>query len=271
MATPGRNTPDNLEQRLREAPYGFDFYRAVRALEAQHADYPRVGFSERLSQDFLRLGQQPSLSFAPSTLDRVEDAPGDATLRRVINFLGLCGPNGPLPQHLTDYARDRQRNAHDPTLTRFLDIFHHRVLSFFYRAWAANRKNVDFDRPDEARFATFFGSMFGIGSPALRNRDAVPDVAKLFFTGRLSALGRNAEGLEAILTDFFRLPARVFQFFGHWVEMPRQNLCRLGESPDTGSLGVNAVAGSRKFEAQLKFRIRLGPMGLADLQRLLPG
>ena len=271
MATPSGNTSDNLSQRLRQAPYGFDFYRAVRALEAQHPEYPRVGFSERLGQDFLRVGQQPSLAFAPSTLDRVEDAPGGAALRLLVNFLGLCGPNGPLPQHITEYARDRQRNAHDPTLVRFLDIFHHRMLSFFYRAWAANQKNVDFDRPDEVRFATYFGSLFGIGSPALRGRDAVPDVAKLFFTGRLSALGRNAEGLEAILADFFGLPVRVLQFVGHWVEIPRQNLCRLGASPDTGSLGVNAVAGSRKFEAQLKFRIRLGPMGLADLQRLLPG
>ena len=269
MATPGGNTSDNLGRQLQETPYRFDFYRAVRALEAQHPEYPRLGFSERLGQDFIRFGQQPSLSFAPSTLDQVDNLPGGA-LRLLVNFLGLCGPNGPLPQHMTEYARERQRNAHDPTLTRFLDVFNHRMLSFFYRAWAANQKNVDFDRPDEARFATYFGSLFGIGSPALRERDAVPDVAKLFFTGRLSALGRNAEGLESILADFFGLPVRVRQFVGHWVEIPRQNLCRLGASPATGSLGVNAVAGSRKFEAQLKFRIRLGPMDLADLQRLLP-
>lgn len=269
MATPGGNTSDNLGRQLQETPYRFDFYRAVRALEAQHPEYPRVGFSERLGQDVIRFGQQPSLAFAPSTLDQVDNLPSGA-LRLLVNFLGLCGPNGPLPQHMTEYARERQRNAHDPTLTRFLDVFNHRMLSFFYRAWAANQKNVDFDRPDEARFATYFGSLFGIGSPALRERDAVPDVAKLFFTGRLSALGRNAEGLESILADFFGLPARVRQFVGHWVEIPRQNLCCLGACPATGSLGVNAVAGSRKFEAQLKFRIRLGPMDLADLQRLLP-
>jgi type VI secretion system protein ImpH len=270
MATPSRNPSDSLNQRLRETPHTFDFFRAVRALEAQHAECPRVGFSERLDEEFLRFGQQPSLSFPTSTLDSVQDVPGRSAVRILVNFLGLCGPNGPLPQHLTDYARDRQRNAHDPTLTRFLDVFHHRMLSFFYRAWAINQKNVDFDRPDDARFAHYFGALCGIGSPALRNRDAVPDVAKLFFTGRLSALGRNAEGLEAILYDFFGIPARVLQFAGHWVTVPNQNVCRLGVSPATGSLGVNAVLGTRKFEAQLKFRIRLGPMALGDLRRLLP-
>ncbi|HEY0790673.1 MAG TPA: type VI secretion system baseplate subunit TssG [Chthoniobacterales bacterium] len=270
MATPSRNPSDSLKQRLEEAPYKFDFFRAVRALEAQHADLPRVGFSERLEEDFVRFGQQPSLSFPTSTLESVATAPGHAAVQVFVNFLGLCGPNGPLPQHLTDYARDRQRNGHDPTLVRFLDIFHHRMLSFFYRAWAVNQKNVDFDRPEEARYATYFGSLFGIGSPALRERDAIPDVAKLFFTGRLSALGGNAEGLEAILNDFFGIPTRVSQFVGHWVPIPEANRCRLGISPATGSLGVNLVAGERKFEGQVKFRLRLGPMRLTDLKRLLP-
>ncbi len=270
MATPNGDTPPSLTGRLREAPHRFDFFRAVRALEALHAQQPRVGFSERLDQDPVRFGQQPSLSFPTSTLEAAEPFPNRPALRLLVNFLGLCGANGPLPQHLTDYARDRQRNAHDPTLTRFLDVFHHRMTSFFYRAWAVNQKSADFDRPEEARLANYFGSWFGIGSPALRERDAIPDVAKLFFTGRLAALGRNAEGLEAILHDYFGLPVRVLSFMGHWVTIPGQNLCRLGLSPDAGTLGVNALAGSRKFEAQLKFRIRLGPMALTDLQRLLP-
>jgi type VI secretion system protein ImpH len=270
MAELNRQTSDNLAGEIASKPHSFDFCRAVRMLEAEFRDHPRVGNSVRLEEDLLRFCQIPSLSFAPSTLEGVQQPEGSRVIRMFVNFLGLFGPNGPLPQHLTDFARDRYRNAHDPTLVRFMDIFHHRMLSFFYRAWAINQKSVDFDRPDESRYADYFGSLFGIGMPGLRNRDSVPDRAKIFFSGRLTAQTRNAEGLEAILEDFFGLPTEIQEFTGFWMEIPVENQCRLGESPETGSLGVNAIAGARKYEAQLKFRIRMGPMELDDLRGLVP-
>ncbi len=54
------------------------------------------------------------------------------------------------------------------------------------------------------------------------------------------------------------------------MKIPTENRCRLGESAETGSLGINAVAGERKYEVQLKFRIRMGPMDLDDLRRMVP-
>src|ERR1700751_58544 len=266
MAEPDRQTSYSLE--ITASPHSFNFYRAVRLLEAEFRERPRVGNSVRLEEDFLRLSQIPSLSFAPSTLEGAEQL--EKAIRMFVNFLGMFGPNGPLPQHLTDFARDRYRNAHDRTLVRFMDIFQHRMLSFFYRAWAINQKSVDFDRPNESRYAEYFGGLFGIGMPGLRDRDTVPDRAKIFFSGRLAAQTRNAEGLEAILEDFFGLPTEMQEFTGFWMEIPFENQCRLGESPETGSLGVNTIAGARKYEAQLKFRIRMGPMELDDLRRLVP-
>ena len=268
MASPNRQTSDCLIDQIASSPHSFDFCRVVRQLEAEFPDQPRVGSSARLEDEYLRFCQMPSLSFAASTLEAAE--PLQRGIRLFINFLGMFGPNGPLPQHLTDFARDRSRNAHDPTLVRFMDIFHHRMLSFFYRAWAINQKSVDFDRPGESRYANYFGSFFGIGMPSLRDRDSVPDCAKIHFSGRLSAQTHNAEGLEAIVEDFFRLPTQIQEFTGFWMKIPPENQCRLGESPETGSLGINAIAGSQKYEAQLKFRIRMGPMELQDLHKLLP-
>ncbi len=105
---------------------------------------------------------------------------------------------------------------------------------------------------------------------SLRNRDEVPDRAKLYFSGRLACQTRNAEGLGAILQDFFGVRTEILEFFGTWMNIPEANQCRLGESPETGSLGKTAIAGSRKFEGQLKFRIRMGPMKLAKLRSLVP-
>ena len=51
----------------------------------------------------------------------------------------------------------------------------------------------------------------------LQERDAVPDHAKLFFSGRLACQTRNAEGLEAILREYFHIPAEVQPFTGQQV------------------------------------------------------
>jgi type VI secretion system protein ImpH len=156
-------------------------------------------------------------------------------------------------------------------MSRFLDIFNHRLLSLFYRAWASAQKSVDYDRPDEAKFANYVGSMFGLGMPGVRNRDSIPDRAKLFFSGRLVCQTRNAEGLEAIIQDFFGVKAEIQECVGHWMTLPAANQCRLGESPNTGLLGQTVVVGSRKYEVQLKFRIRIETMKLVDFKKFLPG
>ena len=268
MAESDRQTSDSIAAEMALRPYAFNFFQAVRRLEAENRASPRVGASMRLEEDYLRFCQLPSLAFAPSSIEQIQQV--GAVVRMYVNFLGLFGPNGPLPQHLTEFARDRLRNAHDPTFVRFMDVFHHRMLSFFYRAWASNEKSVDFDRTDEARYADYFGSLFGIGTASLQNRDSVPDWTKIHFAGRLAAQTRNAEGLEAILGNYFAIPTEIREFEGYWMKIPKENQCRLGETPETGSLGISAVAGERKYEVQLKFRIRMGPMDFADLQRLVP-
>ena len=270
MAATNRQTTTDLIQALQEKPYGFDFFRAVRLLESQFRDWPRLGESKSPRNDPVRFKQNPSLAFAPSTLDGFEPASGDHPAKLWVNFLGLFGPNGPMPFHVTEYALDRKLNAHDNSLVGFCDVFHQRILSLFYRAWAVNQKSVDLDRPEDSRFSAYIGSLFGIGMESLRDRDAVPDWSKLFYSGRLVCQTRNAEGLEAIIADFFGLRTVIETFRGHWMTLPENSTCRLGESPQTGSLGVTTIVGSRFWDCQLKFRIRLGPLTLAELQRLLP-
>jgi type VI secretion system protein ImpH len=67
------------------------------------------------------------------------------------------------------------------------------------------------------------------------------------------------------------VPTTIETFCGHWMNLPENSVFRLGASPETGRLGVNLIVGSRVWECQLKFRIRFGPMKLADFHRLLPG
>jgi len=254
---------------LEKNPCGFDFFQAVRLLQSRFAELPRIGSSISPGQDPVRFAQSPSLAFPPSTLERVQTKEGGAP-RVFVNFFGLMGPNGPLPTHLTEYARERERHFGDRTISSFINVFNHRLLSFFFRAWAASRKSVDMDRPDEQSFAIYVGSLFGLGLESLQNRDAVPDDAKLYFSGHLACQTRNAEGLEAILRDFFDIETEVQTFAGRWIDVPSDSLCKLGDSPETGSLGLTTIVGSRLWDCQLSFRVRLGPMSLEKYERMLP-
>jgi type VI secretion system protein ImpH len=251
---------------LERTPHAFDFFQVLRHLECAHPERARLGRAPRPSEEPLRLGQAAALDFSPSTI-----ASFTPSARLAIHFLGLLGPNGPLPIHLTDYARDRSRNAGDQTLVRFLDIFHHRILSLFYRAWADCQPAVSFDRPAQDRFATYLGSLFGLGMGSLRERDEFPDRAKLFFAGRLAAQPRNREGLVAILGSFFGLPVKVEEFVGEWLPLPEQARWRLGRSAKAGMLGQSTVAGARTWQCQSKFRIVFGPLDESDFESLLPG
>ncbi|HEV2331442.1 MAG TPA: type VI secretion system baseplate subunit TssG [Verrucomicrobiae bacterium] len=256
---------------MANSPFAFDFFRAVRLLESQRRDLPRVGCSLSPVQDVVRFGQTPSLAFPPSTLQSVEPRELDGGAKLYVRFFGLFGPNAPLPPHLTEYAYERILHHGDRTLAGFLDLFHHRLISFFYRAWAANQKAVDLDREDDERFSLFIGSVFGLGGEAQRNSDSIQDWAKLYFAGRLACQARSAEGLESILRGYFGVPAQIQTFIGHWMDLPDDSVCELGKSRQTGSLGVNTIVGLHIYDGQLKFRIRLGPTNIKDYERLLPG
>ncbi len=269
LAAPARAT--ELYEALQAAPYAFDFFQSLRRIDAVNAHLPRRGEAVNVRDEPVRLGQIPSLIFAPSTLVDFKPPSGDGPARLLAYFFGMFGPSGALPLHLTEYARERVRHGSDLTLVRFLDLFHHRMMSLFYRAWAMSQPAVGFDRPAADRFGAYIASLFGLGMPSMRDRDGMPDLAKLHFAGRLALQTRPAEGLRAILADFFKLPVEIEQFFPDWVALPRASLCMLGDSPTTGELGSTATIGERFHVHHHKFRIRIGPMTYANFMRLLPG
>ncbi len=273
MANENRTAADALafEKAIEARPYEFDFYHALRRLECLRTELPRLGESVRPADDGVRLGQEPSLAFAPSTLAAFEPGKDGAPGRLRCNFFGMFGPNGPLPLHLTEYARDRERNHEDHTFRRFMDVFHHRLLSLFFRAWANAEPTVQLDRPDKDRFAAYVGSLFGLGTPSTTNRDSVSDHAKLHFAGRLSCQTAHPEGLQKILNDFFQVPVRVEEFVGNWLELPDDCHCRLGEPSQMASMGKSILVGSRIWDCQTKFRVEVGPVSLSDYLRFLPG
>jgi type VI secretion system protein ImpH len=271
MAGKYRYQTHSLDLRFLENPAGLSFFQTARRVECAFSDKPRVGYATRSADEPIQFCQEPSLSFAPATIKCYEPFTKTGKPRLMVYFLGLLGPQGPMPLHVTDYIHDRELNHDDHTLARFFDIFNHRMISLFYRAWACNRQTVSYDRPNEDRFSAYIGSLIGIGLDSLGHGEIVPDVAKLHFSGHLACQTRHAEGLISILESYFGIKASIEEFIGQWIRIPEVYRCRLGQCPDTATLGVNVVVGSQVWDCQQKFRIVLGPMSLKDYQRMLPG
>ena len=262
---------------LQAAPYDHDFFALLRRVESLRPDVPRFGEALRPSQEALRLGQEPELDFAPAALSTFEHGKGAAP-RVGVRFFGLLGPQGPMPLHLTEYVRERLRFRNDPTPARFLDIFHHRLLSLFYRAWAQGQPAVQHDRPHDDRFAAWLGATLGLGS-AQRSHGTLPDNARLFQAGLLGARSRHPEGLMKLLSQFFTVPVRLHQYVPHWMVMEQEDRTRLGYARNRPEralaaaprLGASATSGHKLRDRQYKFRIAIGPLTLAQYQSFLPG
>ncbi len=303
MASEDRNQAGHLTEWLLADPRRADFFLLVRALQAAYPDgFPRVGEASRVAQEPIRFGQPPFLEFAPSPIESVRNRkvipfrsastgddlkgnaaapagggggkPSDAvTYRKVTQyFFGMFGPNGPLPLHLTEYAMSRWRHHKDPVLMEFADLFHNRMIAFFFRAWAEVRMDVDLDRGlSQSRFAAYVGSLAGLGNPTVSGRDTIGDLAKLHYAGHLGRQTRNVDGLSDLLTDYFQVPVEILTFQGRWLQLPMVARCALGRAQESGELGRTALVGTMVWDCQLTIRVRVGPVSAADLGRFLPG
>ena len=175
MAGPSRSAPPDLSAALSDEPWSFDFFAALRLLECARPVAPRLGKAARGRDEKLRLGQEPLLTFATGSLAAFTPAAGDAPAKLAVLLLGLFGTGGPLPLHMTAHARDRRRQSGDDTFIDFCNLLQHRLIALFYRAWADARPHVQHDRPEQDRFRLYVGALAGIGMPALRDADALPD------------------------------------------------------------------------------------------------
>jgi type VI secretion system protein ImpH len=279
-----RGTPDPLmlgaarsgetvAQRLQacaDEPWAYDYFALMRRLESLAVTAPRWGRALLPGAEPVRVGQEPSLSFAPASFSRFEAATTHSPPRLRQHFFGYLGPNGPLPVHLSDFIRERVLNHGDPTWLAFLDTFSHRFALFFYRAWAQARPAVGLDRPREDGFRRQVGALVGIGTAARQERDEIHDDARLHFAGHLVRRVHNAEGVEAVLASYFGVPVRLEPWVGHWMALPAQELTRLGRGEAACSLGKGAMLGRHAWDRQHRVRLHVGPLTLERYRDFLP-
>ncbi|BCX16633.1 MAG: hypothetical protein KatS3mg117_0315 [Geminicoccaceae bacterium] len=248
-------------------PWRFDFFQAIRVLEAAHADRPPLGRGRRAADEPVRLGQPPELAFEPAEIDGIEPAREGRPFRVRTRVLGLFGPNGGLPLWVTARARGQVRQERDSTLTDFADLFHHRMLALYYRAWAEARPAVEEDRGAASRFTGRLRALTSLPGEQEQRQPLLPERFLLHVAGLLLFGKGTPEALERALELWLGLPARIEEFRFQRLEVPERLRARLG----TARLGRDAYLGLSVPDRAHRYRVRLGPMGLDDYEALLPG
>jgi type VI secretion system protein ImpH len=257
-----------VRERLFAEGHRFEFFQAVRLLERIARDRDPVGGPGPPAHEVVRFRTRVSLEFPASAIHEIRDGPRPGSPpEMVVAFLGMTGPLGVMPHCYTELLLERTRQK-DYAFAEFLDLFNHRLLSFFYRAWEKYRFPVSYERTGEDPFTEYLFDLIGMGTPGLRGRMSVPDQALLFYAGLIAQKPHSGVAVESILRDYFGVPVAVQQFYGQWLALDAEHRSRIGAANST--LGGDMVCGARIFNAQSKFRVRLGPLTLPQFRSFLP-
>ncbi len=291
-----------LWDRLLARGWEFDFFQAVWLLE-RHIDGPaRLGDLGPAGDERVRLRPDVNVGFPATDVRRVTrrrrepGAPGDGGFGYCVDasFMGLYGVATPLPLHYAITilrsvdqddrpqtepadARETGAEAAGPTVVEevpnprrdFLDIFHHRLLSLFYRAWTKYRYERTFGAPGRDVITDYL--FWLIGCPRSYGRDVlgVEPLRLLRYAGTLTQHPRSATSLEGILFDYWHdIPVRVESHVGRWVALSPADWNKLGAA--NSSVGIDLTLGEEVYDLSGAFAVGLGPVDWATYLSFLP-
>ena len=274
MASSNRNESEFIASLINDKAYlNYDLFAFIRAIEKRSPLYPGLGFSQTPRDDPIRLGQSPLLSFFPSAITNIEQTPNENRYRIINSYWGLFGINGALPTQLSEYAYDRKVNHQDSTLSAFADIFHHRLLSLYYRAWKMGQAAINFDKTSTNLFLTHISalscqtSLIQTGNSQTDNSQT-DNNDKLLLSGILNQKNRSIAIIEQVLGEQLAVKAKIHPFQGQWLNISQQDLSRLGS--DNSHLGQNSIAGKLVYDRLNKVKVCLLDLSLKQYLMFLP-
>ena len=248
------------------------FFRLLAGLEGPGRRFGRAG---RPGDEPARLGQRARLAGAPRDLAGMRPAPPHRPAEVEVEVLGLLGPEGAMPLHMTRwimtrlserwFAGGRDTASADTTFLDFCNMLQHRQLALFWRAWAEARPEVQLPFGQGGMTLALTDALAGIGLPGMQREDASPALKRRHAT----SLGQTVQGVERLtrlLADFVGAPVRLIEFVGHWMPIPPPLQTRLGQAHSR--LGQGAVAGARSYQRQTRAELRIGPIDLPGFLRL---
>jgi type VI secretion system protein ImpH len=268
---------------LLDEPWRFEFHQAVRVLlrnseHGRNAQAEGIGAIDRRYHqkgEPVHIGAHQSLGFPASDIQSLTQPPDESGKpRMLVNCFGLSGPSGVLPLAYTEFLIEREVKR-DAGPAAFLDIFNHRLAMLFHYAWEKYRfQVVQESRPDHDLFTRIMLSLVGLGTEYLRNRQFVPDTFFARYAGLFALQSRSASALQAILADFFQVPAEIQQFGGNWYLLDEDSrTCFRGDEArsDSERLAWGVVVSEEYWSQEFMVRLRIGPLDFESYKQFLPG
>ena len=260
-------------QNLIDNPNEHDFYKAVFTVQQQLArgksQHKKVGYDSLPKSELIRFKADQELGFPGQSISQINLKSSNQTenvaVDMHVSFMGLTGASGALPQHYSELVLARLK-LKDSGMRDFYDLFNHRLISLFYRAWEKYRFSANYQKSSKNAPDAF---------TAVLNKLSGEQTIKQYYAGIFNQKVRTIDGLGLILRDFTQCEVNIKQFQGQWQKLSCFDQTRLGakNSPEGqfAALGVDASIGSRVWDINSAIAIAIKPEQNARTQSFLPG
>lgn len=277
--------PSLLPAILGDAPR-MNFIRFCELLELAAPDAPPLGTTDSPAADPIRFRSRAQLGFPGREIDAVRYDTDDLSARPsvVTTFLGLYGVDARMPAYFVDVVAQNRDGAE--RLSAFLDLFHHRVITQYYRVARKYRYPVGFRRDGTDPVSRYLLSFAGFGfstsprlitsvprlpaadekpQPSARQRLLeVADKRRLLSMLALTMQKtRTAEGLAGVLRHAVPdASIAVEEFHPVWREV---------DDVEPAALGEQCLLGRGFYDRANTVRVVITPSSRETVLALVPG
>lgn len=256
---------------LRNATY-YDFFYAVGMMERLHPKAVRVGDNGPYPREAIRFVHDASLGFRAGDISKVQylEKPrskeqkleqAEHRFQVTTTFLGLIGVVSPLPLYLAEEIVQAQ----DSTVKRdFLDLFHHRLVSFVYRVGVKHDLAREYTTDASDVWSRRILALAGFDLWGGRKLRHLPVWQVLRLAPLLAHRARSARSLELAIEDccheaLWGARIRVEQFMGEWTPLDEDQRMSVGLRNHV--LGESSVLGRKIYDRASKAVIYIETLG----------
>jgi len=226
--------------------------------------------------DSVRFAASALLSQPVAEVTRIEQAEAGQSAKMSTPLIGLIGPSGVMPRWYTELVAQSVR-VRSRAIADFFDLLAQRLVTAFARAAIKYRLHRASESAAAAGTAEKIGegilALTGFGTAHLAERLAAGAEPLKHYSGFFAARPRSADRLAAMVSDYLGRKVEIQEFAGAWLSVPPDQQSRLPAGRRPGAfceLGVNVAVGTRAWDQQARFIVRVGPLTRAEFEQLLP-
>lgn len=249
-----------------------DFYKAVFLVENQlktaDSSFRHIGYDSQPKLELIKFSVTQGLGFPGNAISKIESNGYSDNFHQVtmhISFMGMTGCSGALPQYYTELVLQRMKHK-DMTMRDFYDMFNHRLISLYYRAWKKYKHSLN--------YVTTNGS-YSPYQKILSLLAGGESLHQLRCAGIFHRKVRNASDLEMLLRYYLECDVKIQQMVGQWQTLNPQEQTRLAGGGllegQHAALGVDAMLGQKVWDLSSQVNVVITCTRSEQAKQLLPG